>query len=174
MSTIDLAILGMIIEGPKSAYDVQKDAESHNYGKWARISTPAVYKNIAALNGKGFIAKDNGLSAEKNKVIYRITDEGREYFENLMEHYASQEVLFQLDINLVVSNLNKLDKAKAAELAGKIEENISSSMKSNANLKEKYYEHIPDVGKAVFDAQEKLYKVLMEWINAFRESYTAR
>ena len=174
MSTIDLAILGMIIEGPKSAYDVQKDAEGHNYGKWARISTPAVYKNITALNEKGFIVKDDGLSAEKNKVIYRITEEGREQFEKLMEHYASQEVLFQLDINLVISNLNKLDREKAAELIGKIEENISSSMKSNVALKEKYYEHIPDVGKAVFDAQERLYQVLMEWIDAFRESYTAR
>lgn len=174
MSTIDLAILGMIIEEPKSAYDVQKDVDSHNYGKWARISTPAVYKNIAALNGKGFIVKDDGLSAEKNKVIYRITEEGREHFEKLMEHYASQEVLFQLDINLVISNLNKIDREKAAELIGKIEENVSSSMKDNEELREKYYEHIPDVGKAVFDAQEKLYQVLMEWINAFRESYTAR
>lgn len=42
MSSIDLVILGIVIEKPQSAYDIQKDVEYHHFSKWAKISVPSI------------------------------------------------------------------------------------------------------------------------------------
>lgn len=33
MSSIDLVVLGIVLEKPQSAYDIQKDVEYHNLSK---------------------------------------------------------------------------------------------------------------------------------------------
>ena len=38
MSSIDLVILGIVLEKPQSAYDIQKDVEYHHFSRWTKIS----------------------------------------------------------------------------------------------------------------------------------------
>ena len=40
MSSIDLVILGIVMEKPQSAYDIQKDVEYHHLSRWTKISVP--------------------------------------------------------------------------------------------------------------------------------------
>ena len=55
MSAIDLAILGMVLEKPQSAYDLQKDVTYHNFSRWTRISAPSVYKRVLRLRDQGYL-----------------------------------------------------------------------------------------------------------------------
>ena len=47
MSSIDLVILGIVLEKPQSAYDIQKDVDYHHFSRWTKISVgdarPAVH-----------------------------------------------------------------------------------------------------------------------------------
>lgn len=52
MSSIDLVILGIVLEKPQSAYDIQKDIEYHNFSRWTKISIPSVYKKVLQLKRK--------------------------------------------------------------------------------------------------------------------------
>lgn len=36
MSSIDLVILGIVLEKPQSAYDIQKDVEYHHFSRWTK------------------------------------------------------------------------------------------------------------------------------------------
>ena len=54
MSSIDLVILGIVLEKPQSAYDIQKDIEYHNFSRWTKISIPSVYKKVLQLKEKGY------------------------------------------------------------------------------------------------------------------------
>ena len=44
MSSIDLVILGIVLEKPQSAYDILKDVEYHHFYRWTKISLPSIYR----------------------------------------------------------------------------------------------------------------------------------
>ena len=85
MSSIDLVILGIVLEKPRSAYDIQKDVEYHHLSRWTKISVPSVYRKVLQLSEKGYL-QSNLVKGEKfaDKTIYSITDQGRVYFRELM------------------------------------------------------------------------------------------
>ena len=53
MSSIDLVILGIVLEKPQSAYDIQKDVEYHHFSRWTKISVPSIYRKVLQLSEKG-------------------------------------------------------------------------------------------------------------------------
>ena len=55
MSSIDLVILGIVLEKPQSAYDIQKDVEYHHFSRWTKISVPTIYRNDLHMTEKGYL-----------------------------------------------------------------------------------------------------------------------
>ncbi len=171
MSSIDLVILGIVSEKPQSAYDIQKDVEYHHFSRWTKISVPSVYRKVISLKEKGYLKSDI-VKGDRyaDKAVYSITDKGRSYFEQLMEAYVNENIALLFDFNVVISNLNKLEKGKALELIGKLRSNIAVSAMSN----EKYsadYADIPLVGRTIFEQQRLVYQALLEWLDAFEKQF---
>lgn len=93
MSSIDLVILGIVLEKPQSAYDIQKDVEYHHFSRWTKISVPSIYRKVLQLSEKGYLQSDI-VKGDKfaDKAIYSITDQGRAYFKELMASCAAGPV----------------------------------------------------------------------------------
>ena len=159
MSTIDLVILGIVAEKPQSAYDIQKDIEYHHLSRWTKISIPSIYRSD--------IVKGDRFA---DKAVYSITDEGKDYFNSLMQYYATQTVPLLFDFNVVIANLNKLNKDAALDLISKLKESITVSVGTNEEYLTEY-SNIPLVGKTIIEQQELLYKTLLEWLDTFREQF---
>lgn len=87
-----------------------------------------------------------------------------------MDTYVSEPVLLLFDFNVVITNLNKMDKEKAFELVAKLWNNIAASAKSNDEYAVKYAD-IPLVGRTVFEQQRLLYRSLLEWFDEFESQY---
>ena len=45
-TSIEIMILGALIERPMSAYEMDKTLEERNVRRWIRISSPSVYRNV--------------------------------------------------------------------------------------------------------------------------------
>lgn len=167
MSSIDLIILGIVIEKPQSAYDIQKDVEYHHFSRWTKISVPSIYRKVLQLNEQGYLKSDI-VKGNKfaDKAVYSITDKGRSYFEQLMNTYACEKVSLLFDFNVVITNLNKMEKEKALTLIKQLQNNIAISAKANEEYAVEYAD-IPLVGKTIFEQQRLLYHSLLEWLNAF-------
>ena len=171
MSSIDLVILGIVLEKPQSAYDIQKDVDYHHFSRWTKISVPSVYRKVIQLNEKGYLKSDI-VKGDKfaDKAVYSITEKGCAYFEKLMDTYASKPVPLLFDFNVVITNLNKMDKEKALELVAKLRNNIVASAKSNDEYAANYAD-IPLVGRTIFEQQRLLYHSLLEWLDTFESQY---
>lgn len=171
MSSIDLVILGIVLEKPQSAYDIQKDVDYHHFSRWTKISVPSIYRKVIQLNEKGYLDSDI-VKGDKfaDKAVYSITDKGRSYFEQLMDTYASEEVSLLFDFNVVITNLNKMDKEKALDLVKKLRKSIATSAKSNEEYAVNYAD-IPLVGKTIFEQQGLLYQALLEWLDTFESQF---
>lgn len=173
MSSIDLAILGMVMEKPQSAYEIQKDVDYHHFPKWTKISVPSIYRKVIQLAEKGYLQSDI-VKGEKfaDKAVYSITPKGRAYFDQLMRDYAEQPIPLLFDFNVVIANLNKIDKENALELVRRLRKNIESSLKTTEEYAAQYAE-IPLVGRTIFDQQRRLYLSLAEWLNDFEREFGA-
>ena len=171
MSSIDLVILGIVLEKPQSAYDIQKDVDYHHFSRWTKISVPSVYRKVIQLNEKGYLKSDI-IKGDRfaDKAVYSITEKGCAYFEKLMDTYASEPVPLLFDFNVVITNLNKMDKEKALELVAKLRNNIVASAKSNDEYAANYAD-IPLVGRTIFEQQRLLYHSLLEWLDTFESQY---
>lgn len=171
MSTIDLVILGIVSEKPQSAYDIQKDIEYHHLSRWTKISVPSIYRKVLQLSEKGYL-QSNMVKGDRfaDKAVYSITNEGQEYFNSLMLHYATQTVPLLFDFNVVIANLNKLNKNDALDLISKLKESITISVRTNEEYLTEYSD-IPLVGKTIIEQQGQLYKTLLEWLDTFREQF---
>ena len=111
MSSIDLVILGMLLEKPQSAYEIQKDIEYHHFSRWTKISIPSIYKKVHHLKEKGYLKSQVKKGSKfAKKAVYSITDEGKSYFFQLMKDCVDQPVSFIFDFNVVITNLNKIEK----------------------------------------------------------------
>lgn len=171
MSTIDLVILGIVAEKPQSAYDIQKDIEYHHLSRWTKISIPSIYRKVLQLSEKGYLRSDI-VKGDRfaDKAVYSITDEGKDYFNSLMQYYATQTVPLLFDFNVVIANLNKLNKDAALDLISKLKESITVSVGANEEYLTEY-SNIPLVGKTIIEQQGLLYKTLLEWLDTFREQF---
>ena len=171
MSTIDLVILGIVAEKPQSAYDIQKDIEYHHLSRWTKISIPSIYRKVLQLSEKGYLRSDI-VKGDRfaDKAVYSITDEGKDYFNSLMQYYATQTVPLLFDFNVVIANLNKLNKNDALDLISKLKESITISVRTNEEYLTEYSD-IPLVGKTIIEQQGQLYKTLLEWLDTFREQF---
>lgn len=171
MSAIDLAILGMIIEQPRSAYAIQKDVQYHHYAKWSKIAVPTIYQNVRKLASRGYLQSER-LPGEKGlkRPVYSITEKGRQYFMELMNEYVEQQVNFLFDFNVVISNLNKISKTEAGVFLTKLQQNISRAALQNKAAAVQYAD-IPLVGRAILQQQQQLYQELLNWLQQFRAEY---
>lgn len=85
--------------------------------------------------------------------MYSITDEGKDYFNSLMQYYATQTVPLLFDFNVVIANLNKLNKDAALDLISKLKESITVSVGTNEEYLTEY-SNIPLVGKTIIDNRD--------------------
>ena len=190
MSSIDLVILGIVLEKPQSAYDIQKDVECivlekpqsaydiqkdveyHHLSRWTKISVPSIYRKVLQLSEKGYL-KSNVVKGDRfaDKAVYSITDEGRKYFNELMSTYASESIPLLFDFNVVITNLNKVDKDEALKLISKLRESIRSSALSSEQYASEYSD-IPLVGKTIFEQQRLLYRALLDWLDNFESQFS--
>lgn len=168
MSSIDLVILGMVLEKPQSAYDLQKDVSYHHFSRWTKISVPSIYRKVLQLCRDGYL-QSNTVKGDKlpQKTVYSITDSGRAYFESLMQSHAEAQIPLLFDFNVVVANLNKLEKGKALQTLELLRTSLDASAEASENCAAMYAD-IPLVGRTIFDQQRQVYRALSEWLDTFR------
>lgn len=174
MSTIDLTLLGILIEKPISAYDLKKEIAYRNLNEWTRISDPIIYKKVNALEEKGYL--DSSIVQNSNyapKKVYRMTTSGKEYFQLLMEKYSTQEVKIPIDINTIIANLEKVSAQQAVFLIQNMLQQIELKLTKLDSVSPNR-EHIPLAGKAIIKQQQDLYIYLSNWLSELQSIYSSR
>jgi len=81
---LDMAILGLLREGPMHGYELKQRLV--DLGFW-RISFGSVYPALRRLDRSGWVEVSAGSGRRKE---YRITAEGKEHFQQILEDEASE------------------------------------------------------------------------------------
>ena len=102
------------------------------YGRCPICGKRLTHNKVLQLSEKGYLQSDI-VKGDKfaDKAIYSITDQGKAYFKALMASCSAGPVPLLFDFNVVITNLNKMDKAEALELVSALRRSIQSSAESN-------------------------------------------
>ncbi|MGH8868717.1 MAG: helix-turn-helix transcriptional regulator [Actinomycetes bacterium] len=90
---LELAVLGLLHETPLHGYELRKRLNVLLGSFRAALSYGTLYPCLKDLDGRGLIATEGVAAAEaarrsgrRSKIVYRLTPEGKEHFQEMLEH----------------------------------------------------------------------------------------
>ena len=171
MSSVDLIILGFLKRRPMSAYEITRYIELKRMRKWIKIGSPTIYQNIKKLALKNYLSGKTIKEGEMpEKVIYSITETGKEYFLKLMNRFSTEPGKVYFDFNALIVNLGLVDKETALEML----QNLRMSFCDSRNDVDNDFaelQNIPSEGKAIMELYRMIFRDMIKWIEDLIEDY---
>lgn len=171
-STIDLIILGVLLEKPMSAYDLVCLIYQKHVNHFLKISTPAIYKNCKRLYRSGLLdAKTSKEGEQPEKTIYRINEKGKERFFALMEHFSSNVRPFYLDINAFIFNVERAGKQRGLRMLKKLHDELSDLKTWIIEHEKEESPNLTFAGKAIIKQYHMTVSALLSWSEEIVDDY---
>lgn len=167
--SIEIMILGALMERPMSAYEMDKEMEIRNVRRWIRISSPSVYRNLIRLYDEGYadgrVVKEGEMP---EKTIYSITEKGIERLRELMHKTASQPVRVDYGFLPITANLCWIDEEEGRGL-------IAELIESHRATAERVEKMIPDYdrleARATMDLCAQTYRLVADWLEKYEHEF---
>ena len=116
-SVIDLVVLGILMDEPMNAYRLAQFVDERHLGRLVKISRPAIYKSCRRLSGADCLAGKAVRETEApEKVVYSVTQAGKQHFHELMLHFSQKINPFHFEFNSFIWNLYHLDQAEGLQM----------------------------------------------------------
>ena len=164
MSTVDLMLLGALMEKPMNAYEMKKNMEARNIKAWVKISSPSIYKNLVALNRKGYLDDEVVKEGEMpEKTIYSINEKGRNYFLSIMDKYSKEPEKIYIDFVAFVANLCNVEPAMGLQMIQNLRSNLSKEREYIQYNIEAKKEFVPFYAFSILELYDKMYSLFYEW-----------
>jgi DNA-binding PadR family transcriptional regulator len=175
MSTVNLMLLGALLEKPMNAYEMKKMVEYRNLKYWVKISSPSIYKNLVKLHKGGYLDAEVVREGEMpEKTIYTINGKGRQYFRNLMKRYVEKPGYVYFDFSASIANLHNVDGEAGLQLVLELKEQLLNALELMGSKMNGRNERIPFNGMAVMDLYQKVYRDLYDWTVEFERKFRER
>ncbi|WP_417143526.1 PadR family transcriptional regulator [Raoultibacter massiliensis] len=167
--SIELMILGALMDRPMSAYEMDKEMDIRNVRRWIRISPPSVYRNLIRLYEEGCadgkVVKEGEMP---EKTIYSITEKGKERLHELMHRTAAQPARVDYGFLPVTANLCWIGEVEGREL-------IAELIESHRATAERVEGMIPDYdrleARATMDLCARTYRLVADWLEEYEREF---
>lgn len=164
MSTIDLILLGLLLDKPMNAYELARMIDERQLGRLLKISTPAIYKSCKRLFDAGFLNKTTAKKGEQpEKAIYTINKKGKERFVALMQHFSSNITPFFLDFNAFLWNLERVSKEDGLQMLDTLHDELASLKQWIIRHEKEDCADAPFATKAIVKQYRMTIATLLKW-----------
>jgi DNA-binding PadR family transcriptional regulator len=172
MSAIDLVILGRLMEGPKSAYEMKKELEAQNIRNWVKIGIPTIYQNLIKLHKKGLLGAKTIKEGEMpEKTIYTINESGQQLFLQLMEQYSSEISSIYFEFCSFVNYLDKVEPSKGLAMLTNLQEQfLKRKLHLDQEVQKKAF--LPVHSLSIIKLYQGLFTFLADWAGELRDNYS--
>ncbi|MFC1554512.1 PadR family transcriptional regulator [candidate division KSB1 bacterium] len=138
ISDKEAALLGLLCEKSKHAYEIKLDIENRSMDYWTEISQPSIYKLLNKLEKRELLKSEFKLSQNNiSQKVYSVTEMGKKLFREKLKDLISswQPSIHPIDVSL--KNLNILNKKDAVDCLKKYYISLEETIKGYGEL-EKY------------------------------------
>ncbi len=142
ISNAETAILGLISEKPKHAYEITSDITNRSMSYWTDISFSNVYKLLTKLEKNKLLSSKTKIG--KNNVvqkIYSLTRPGKAAFKTKLKELASEWQPSIHPIDVALKNLNVLEKKEAVACLQSYQKSLEETIKGYQDLEKYLVDH---------------------------------
>lgn len=174
---IDCVILGLLSHEELTGYEIKKRMDTSLKYFWG-ASYGSIYPTLGDLVKRGLATKRDGLDSNRNKIIYSITEDGRNYLKKwLMLPVEKDELRYETLLKLFFGNeaggLQAISHIDAFE--DKIKKELSyligaaEILKNNIEIDETHKYYLLTVKFGI-----KTYSAYLDWCKEAKESLSKR
>jgi DNA-binding PadR family transcriptional regulator len=117
ITTAEAALLGLLTEGDKHPYQIEKDVQFRDMRFWTELSMSAIYKALVKLETLGYVESNTQVSEENRaRKIYRITDEGVATFKDKLQELLVEPEHIRWQADVAFYNLDVFSHEQQIEL----------------------------------------------------------
>ncbi|MDD5556120.1 MAG: PadR family transcriptional regulator [bacterium] len=117
ITNAEAALLGLLAEGPRHPYQIEKDVAEREMRFWTELSMSSIYKLLRKCERSGLVKRTNTISPENRlRALYAISPKGRRALEEKVEALISEpgHVRWPFDIGIYNCGLLPRRRARAA------------------------------------------------------------
>lgn len=122
MNNKETALLGLLIEGPKHAYQLEQDIEARGMREWTEIGFSSIYYLLNKAAEQGWVDARQAPSAQgPPRKVYTLTDQGRGALREAVARRLSAPEPYSGEFDLALAFLPilaaaEVDRALASNL----------------------------------------------------------
>lgn len=165
--TIDLFLLGMFWDREWSAYELARFVKEHRHDELVKISTQAVYKNVARLVERGLLdCREEQPGNMPPKRVCAINASGRDHYLDLVRGSLAEPVQFHFPCNAGLLGIDRLPPNEARQLLEELEERLVAKARDFEAQADRY-EYLPEHARAVLTQFQRLNATLLDWLHDY-------
>ena len=108
ISNLEASILGLICEGFRYGYELDKIIEERNMRHWTEIAFSSIYYVLKRLEKKGLIVSGNERVSGRSRKVYSVSPQGEAEMREKVQYLISNTHPVPDPFDLGVGNLDKL------------------------------------------------------------------
>ncbi len=126
----ETALLGLLAEGPKHAYQIEKDVEFRAMRIWTDLSMSSIYKLLNRLEAEGLVASAMEQSdSNKLRRVYKLTETGEKALAKSIRGIFTETVIAKNPFDVAIYFSDNLSNEQLvdgmSEYQGELEKKIS-------------------------------------------------
>jgi DNA-binding PadR family transcriptional regulator len=117
ITSSEAALLGLLTEGDKHPYQIEKDVQFRDMRFWTELSMSAIYKTLVKLETLGYVESSTQISEENRaRKTYHITEEGKAAFMDKLTELISEPEHIRWQADIAFYNLDIFPQDKQLEM----------------------------------------------------------
>ena len=166
LSTLSLAILGLVSQQPRSGYDLRKVFSSTPMGHFS-ASPGAIYPALKRVEECGWVrAKVKNVKTLRPKQVYTITKEGREVLrQHVSQSVTKDDVFWHLDeLLLRFAFMSELvDRKHALRFLNEFSNEVASCLSTLRQHLEEFGGKMPVSGRLALENGIEKHQMHLRW-----------
>jgi len=108
ISNLEASVLGLICEGFRYGYEMEKVIEERNMRHWTEIAFSSIYYVLKRLEKKGLITSAAERVSGRSRKVYAVTPQGKEEMKEKVRDLISSHHPVTDPFHLGIGNLYRL------------------------------------------------------------------
>ena len=174
----ELAIIGLVAEGPRHGYQVEQDIAARGMREWTEIGFSSIYYILNKLESAGWLESRLAEDAQPGKrgparKVYALTDSGWGVYRAAVRERLAHPRPRSADFALGLANLPVLPpgevRAALEEQRAALAERMRHVQAKNEEDRQAARGHLPPHVEALFSYSEALMAAELAWLTRFLE-----
>lgn len=169
--SIKLIVLGLLMEGDRHPYEIQQVIKDRQMDQYIKFQKGSLYYAVNQLEKEGFIEVTNMIKDGKRpeKTIYRITDSGKEKFQELLMKQFSVMEHFHNPIYGALHFAKFVDQSEVSRCLDEKIRKVEDTISEISHLYEVYKTTLPRASLHIMRSSIEFRTTELKWLKAIKQ-----